>query len=47
METEGTLQAGEESLREKVEYDLVLKAGKVGFVERSTFQVQGLAQTEG
>lgn len=47
METGGTLQAGEESLREKVECDLVLKAGKVGFIERNTFQVQGPTQTEG
>ena len=47
METGGTLQAGGESLREKVECDLVLKVRKVGSLEKSTFQAQGPAQTEG
>lgn len=32
---------------EKVEYDLVFKVGKVGFVDRSIFQVEGLVEIEG
>lgn len=36
-----------ESLMEKVEHDLVFKVGKVGSVDRSTFQAEGPAETEG
>lgn len=39
-------RAGEKSLMEKLECDLVLEVGKVGSVERGTFQAKGPAPEE-